>query len=140
MNGRRGFSLLEAVVALVIVGLVAVSGLAAVGAELRGAARAKRVTEASELAEYRLAELRLLSRAEFEHLPDSVSAGTFHDPFAAYRWSSTAVRVAGERDLFELNVHVLWPGGKYGVATYVYRRGPELLVRSPAAPARFNTP
>ena len=54
MRARSGFSLLEAVVALAIVGVTAVGALAAVGAELRAADDARTTLEADALAVYRM--------------------------------------------------------------------------------------
>ena len=54
-GAARGFTLLEGVVALAILGALAVASLGAVGANLRATERAGRVLTATALAEDRLA-------------------------------------------------------------------------------------
>lgn len=119
--GREGFTLLEAVVALVIVGLTATAVLTAVGAELRGAARAQRGLEAAALAEYRLGTLQLREPAALYPLADSLARGRFAPPFEEYRWSATVRPVRGELALFDLAIRVEWEGGTYPLHTRLYR-------------------
>ena len=103
---RRGFTLLEAVVALAIVGVVAVGAFAAYGAELRTEVRAQEVWALEALAEERLATLVLTEPAQLRSLPDSVRTGRFAAPFARYRWESESRPVRGERELWDLRVTV----------------------------------
>jgi prepilin-type N-terminal cleavage/methylation domain-containing protein len=124
--GNRGFSLLEAVVALAIVGLASVAALAAFGAELRTSDRARRALEANALAEERLAQLRLVPRRELDPLADSLRQGAFSPPFAEYRWEASSRSVRGRDDLFDLTVAVRWPEGAYTEATRVYRPQPQV--------------
>jgi prepilin-type N-terminal cleavage/methylation domain-containing protein len=126
---NRGFSLLEAVVALAIVGLASVGALAAFSAELRTSDRARRALEANALAEERLAELRLLPRVELAPLTDSLRKGKFPQPFEEYRWEASAGSVRSRDDLFDLAVTVHWEGGAYAEATRAYRPRPQ--VRTP---------
>jgi prepilin-type N-terminal cleavage/methylation domain-containing protein len=72
---RRGFTLVESLIALTIVGLAAVSAVAAFGTELRTAERARRGLEAAALAEERLTMLELLPTHTLGRLPDSLSRG-----------------------------------------------------------------
>lgn len=125
---RKGFSLLEAVVALAIVGVASVAMLATVGAELRAAGRIRGALESQALAESRLASVRLLAREELEPLVDSLRRGRFTAPFASYRWEASSRRVTGQRDLFEVTVAVLSDDGEYELNTRLYR--PVLLGRA----------
>ena len=126
---NRGFSLLEAVVALAIVGVASVGALAAFGAELRTADRGRRALEANALAEERLAHLRLLPRAELDPLRDSLRKGQFPKPFDQYRWEVSARSVPTRTDLFDLAVTVKWDDRSYTEATRAYR--PRLQARAP---------
>jgi prepilin-type N-terminal cleavage/methylation domain-containing protein len=125
--GEAGFTLLEALVAVLIVGLAAVAALETVAAELRTAARAKHAFTATALAEYRLETLRVLPAAELHSLPDSLARGAFQPPFERYRWTASVREVGGESGLHEAQVAVLWDRGAFRIATRLYR--PELLVR-----------
>ncbi len=128
MGDSRGFSLLEAVVAVAIVALAGVSALAAFGTELRAADRAGRALEANALAEERLAHMQLASRSELERLGDSLRRGRFAAPLESYRWDATSRMTPGHEDLFDLTVAIQWEAGAYSELTGVYRPP------SPAAP------
>src|SRR6188472_2590307 len=109
-GGRRGISLLEAVVGLVMVGMTAVAALSAASAEMRTAERARRAIEASTLATQRLNELALLTNAELLSLPDSVARGRFASPFDEYRWTTSSVTREKEQGVFNVTVRIVWPG------------------------------
>lgn len=121
---RRGFSLLEAVVALTLVSLVAVGALGAAAAELRTLDRVRHNLEAQLLAEDRLAALRLLSRTELSPLPDSLQRGRFAPPYDSYTWRATSGGLLEHPSLFELQVVVESDGSEYGLVTQVYRPAP----------------
>src|SRR5690242_14853572 len=116
-----GFSLLEALVALTIVGTASVAALAAFGAELRADERTGRALVARALADDRLARLRLASPRELDPLADSLRAGRFAEPFGAYRWEAAGRAVRGREGLYELSVGVRWDGGDYTETTRLYR-------------------
>jgi type II secretory pathway pseudopilin PulG len=120
--GRRGITLFETVVALAIVGMTAVSALAAVGTELRAAERARRVLEAEALAAQRVDLLELLPDDDLLVLPDSVEAGRFDAPLDDYRWQTTAAPLDTEPGVYDVAVRVSWEGGAYAVRTRAYRR------------------
>jgi prepilin-type N-terminal cleavage/methylation domain-containing protein len=118
---RTGFTLLEASIAVMIVGLAAVAVLSSFGTTLRTAARARRGLEAEALAGQRLGRASLLERDDLLHLPDSVARGQFEAPFAEYAWVTTATEVRGEVGLFDIAVEVKWADGRYTLPTRFYR-------------------
>jgi type II secretory pathway pseudopilin PulG len=120
-SNQGGFTILEAVVALAIVGLAGVSALEAVGGELRAADRAAEAYAASALAQDRLAAVGLLAPRDFARLPDSLRRGTFAPPFDAYRWTATAQPVSGERELYEVTVSIAGGRTTYALTTRMYR-------------------
>lgn len=126
---RRGFTILEAVVALAIVGLAGVSALEAVGGELRAAERAADAYVASALAQDRLAAVGLLAARDFAHLPDSLRRGAFAPPFGGYRWTATAEPVVGERELYEVTVSIGGDRPSYTLTTRMYRPVPFRVLR-----------
>ena len=117
---RRGFSLLEAVAALAIVGASAAALLGASASELRSDGRVEHVLAADALARQRIAVLRLLPHAELRRLPDSLARGAFAPPLERYRWRAAAAPVDGAPDLFALRVAIAWDGGELAVETRHY--------------------
>jgi type II secretory pathway pseudopilin PulG len=121
MRTPNGFSLLEAVVALGLVCSASVAGLAAFSAQLRTSSRARASLEAQALAEDRLARVRLLSRDEVAHLPDSLRNGRFDRPWTRYAWTAETKQLIDRDNVFEVRVDVGWEGGSYGLNTRLYR-------------------
>lgn len=123
---RTGFTLLEATVALAIVGIVAIGALEAFAVEARTARRARDAAPAVAVAGERLARLELLDGTTLRALPDSLARGTVAAGPRTYRWEAGARRVANEPGLFELRVDVRWESGAYALASRSYRpAGPE---------------
>jgi prepilin-type N-terminal cleavage/methylation domain-containing protein len=120
-HGSRGFTLLEAVAALAILGLAGVAALEAIGGELRTADRARTAAIESALAQDRLAVLTLLPLRELQPLADSVAGGTFPGPFEDYEWTATVRPRFGERDLYDVTVEVFNQTTRYDIATRLYR-------------------
>jgi prepilin-type N-terminal cleavage/methylation domain-containing protein len=120
-HARRGFTLLEAAVALTIVSLTAVGALAAIAAELRTADRARHLVEAESLATQRLGTIELLALGEPAALPDSLAHGTFAPPLDDYRWAASERLVLGAGELVDLTVQIAWPDGAYRLTKRLYR-------------------
>ena len=123
---RSGFTLLEATIAVMIVGMAAAAVLSSLGTTLRTATRARQGLEAEALASQRLARATLLDRDDLAHLPDSIARGHFAPPYAAYEWRTTSAEVRGEPDLFDVAVDVSWPDGRYSLPTRLYRPARQL--------------
>lgn len=118
---RAGFTILEAAVALVIVGMVGVATLSAFAAQTRTAEQAQRGREFVALAKHQLAHVELLSAEELNALPDSLAAGRFAAPFEHHEWSASANRVTEEDDLFDVHVRVSAGDESYDLHTRLYR-------------------
>lgn len=116
---RRGFMLLEALVALVIVGLTATAAAELYGAQMRAARREPRLVTATALGQDRLAAVRLLEPEQLRRLPDSLARGRFAAPFADYRWTAAATRSRVD-DLYELRVEITWLDGQIALSTLAY--------------------
>ncbi|MFN7459329.1 MAG: hypothetical protein ACK5U0_18290 [Gemmatimonas sp.] len=121
---RRGLSLLEALAALAIVGATSAGVLAATGAGLRTATRARHVVEAEALALEVYARLALASDAALRALPDSLAGGQFPEPFAEYDWRATVRPHAEWAGLVTVEIAVTWPEGAHRLASALYRRAP----------------
>ncbi len=122
MRARPGFSLLEAVVALAIVGVTAVAALASVGAELRAAGDARTMLEAEALAVHQLSTIEMLTAEQLQRIPDSLARGQFDAPFERYRWTASSEPVLGEEGLTEVRVDIAWEGGSLPLRTLLFRR------------------
>ncbi|MBI3567535.1 MAG: prepilin-type N-terminal cleavage/methylation domain-containing protein [Gemmatimonadetes bacterium] len=118
---RVGFTLLEAVVAMAIVGTVSIGALGALAAESRAAARARDTAPAAALARERVARLELVSRHTLAFLPDSLSHGEAAAGTQLYKWVATAKPVSQEHDLFDVAVEVQWAGGAFTLRTRTWR-------------------
>jgi prepilin-type N-terminal cleavage/methylation domain-containing protein len=127
-----GFTLIEAVVALAIIGMISVTALAAFAAELRTSGRAERALVAAALAEEQLQRLRLVPSTLLSPLPDSLARGTFPRPYDRYTWTAAATPARDEDDLYEVVLQVSRQGeggGAYTLRSRVYRPGPALAMR-----------
>ena len=129
-RAKRGITLFESVVALTIVGLVAISALEAVGAEMRTAERARRALEVEALATQRLDAMDLLTDQELQSIPDSVATGQFGEPLSEYSWETTSEPVGEQPGVYDVALTVTWESGSYPIKTKMYRR-PRLLQRNP---------
>src|SRR6266511_768937 len=74
-RAEHGFTILEAVVALAIVGLAGVAALEAVGGEIRGVERARDAYTTAALAQHRMAEITTLAPEHLDPRPESVTRG-----------------------------------------------------------------
>jgi type II secretion system protein I len=119
---RSGFTLLEAVVALFIIGIAAIAALEAVGGELRSHEKVQRTLEAETLADYQLAQTQMLFYEDFVAFPDSLARGRFAEPFDNYSWVTQVEPVVNEENLFRVDLTVSWTGGEYELNTMIYRR------------------
>ena len=126
---RRGISLMEAVIGLVMVGMMAGGALGAAAAELRAVARARVAIEAAALASQRLNELELLTNNELLVLPDSVARGRFEPPFEHYRWTTEVTGRDREQGVYDVALRIEWADGVYALASALYRR--PVVVTSP---------
>src|SRR5918999_4742631 len=95
-RGRSGFTVLEALIALVIIGLAVVTTVEALGGGLRAEREVSAHLEAVTLAEARMTELAALPR---DALAGYVSGrdGVFAPPFERYRWRAAIKPVTGTR-------------------------------------------
>lgn len=119
-RARSGFTVLEALIALVIIGFAVVGTVEALGGGLRAQRQVSRHLEAVALAESRINELGVLQ-------PDSIAYyaggrdGVFEPPFESYRWRASMEPVSGSRSLVQADVTVSWQGGSYALQTYFHR-------------------
>ena len=122
MRARRGITFFEAVAALAIVGVTSISALAAVGAEMKTAERARRALEVEALATQRLEYLAIVRDADLQNLPDSIAKGQFDKPLDEYKWTTTASARTDPGGVYDVVVTVTWPEGSYALHSAVYRR------------------
>jgi prepilin-type N-terminal cleavage/methylation domain-containing protein len=120
MRDNRGFTLLEAMIALVLLGVALVPLMRSVGVGVREQGRLRAHLDAVSLAEARMSELSLLH-------PDSIGAymrpreGVFPEPFGAYRWSAVLRPEGRTPALLRAAVLVRWKEGTYSLETVLHR-------------------
>lgn len=124
---RGGFTLIEVVVAVVILATALVASMTAHATELRSLTTAREVNLAVELANERMASVELFSRDRLPSIPDSLEQGTFARPFQHMRWEADARSVLGTA-LVEVTVTVSWETGQHAITKVVAIPTP---VRSP---------
>jgi len=137
---RRGILLLEALVALAIVGIVAVALLGATGGQVRAADRGAGLLVASALAQDRATTFRILDHDELRRPPDSLMAGDFTEPFDAFGWTATLEPVEGEYDLFALEVVVEGRGVRFPLQTLLHRAPMAVEQEIQITPTTFAAP
>lgn len=130
--GKRpegGFTLLEAALALAVVGLAVVGATEAASRTLRTQHEVSRHAEALALAEAALDEAVLLERDSLERRRHA-TVETARLDAGDYR-VTTRARPAGEEDrLWELEARVTWGNGELSLGTLVYRPGRSPLGRA----------
>ena len=123
-RGEEGFTLLEAVVALLVLGVALVPLVNSLTEGLRAEKSLGAHLEAVSLAESRMNELALLP-------VDSVAGylrpreGLFPSPYAGYRWRALMRPLPESPALVQAAVLVRWDGGEYSLETTFHR--PEML-------------
>ncbi len=117
IRSRRGVVLLEAIAALLVIGLTSAAALELFSAHLRAARRASALVTAVALAQDRLAAIRLSDAEQLTRFPDSLARGQYAPPLDAYRWRATVQRARDEA-LFQIGVTIMWDGGSYALSTY----------------------
>jgi type II secretion system protein I len=120
VRDQRGFTLLEALVALVILGLALVPMMRSIGTGVREQGRLRAHLDAVSLAETRMSELALIP-------VDSIAAyreprnGWFPEPFEGYRWSAVLRPDERSAALIRGAVMVRWKDGEYSLETVFHR-------------------
>jgi type II secretory pathway pseudopilin PulG len=117
-------TLLEATIAMVVIGLMAVAALGEFAAELRTGARSGDARVLHALAEDRLSALRVAPAEVLTHLPDSLSQGWFPPPFAEHRWIATVKPDRTLEGLYEVTVVIRAPSAQFAVSTRSFRVPP----------------
>jgi prepilin-type N-terminal cleavage/methylation domain-containing protein len=105
-DGRRGFTLVEVLVTLVMVGIILAVAMNGISLALYASGDAKRKLEATSLAETKLAEMT--AGLLLQQNTATTGAGDFGPEWPGYRWEATQQNVNGDAELTELQVRVVW--------------------------------
>ena len=119
-RSRAGFTMLEAIVALAIVGLVCVGVLGAYGSAIRADVTAADRLPLASLAVERIAAVDL-SGGSLDRLPDSLAHGSFAAPFATATWDTESHRVNQADGLYDITVRVRDGNDLFTLTTRRYR-------------------
>ena len=108
MPGRRGFTLLEVLVAVVVLGIALTALLSTQAGGVRLRSQAEAITTATFLLQERMAQLEL-----DEDYPEvGKRDGDFGSGYPGYRWELTVQEVGLVPNIRELRLAVLWREGQ----------------------------
>lgn len=113
--------MLEAVVALAILGVASIVLLQVRAQQIRVATQARELLTAQALAEDRISALRMLDYDMLADPPDSLLAGVFPPPFQAFTWTGQVALMEDEYDLFGVEVVVMGPDERFPLRTLIHR-------------------
>ncbi|NLB95910.1 MAG: prepilin-type N-terminal cleavage/methylation domain-containing protein [Armatimonadetes bacterium] len=123
MRGERGFTLIEMIVATLVLAMGIAGALATFGAISRASGMAAEYDQAALLAERRLAEIAVLGVSELTE-----ESGDFGDEAPGWQWEQELLETEIE-GVIELRVTVRWESGnrrrEFQVSTYVPEEGAE---------------
>jgi type II secretory pathway pseudopilin PulG len=122
-----GFLLLEALIALAIIGVVAIALLAATSSQIQASGKGNALLVASALAQDRLAAIQMLDGDELRDPPDSLATGTFPPPFDEFSWATTVESADNEYELFAVRIVVDGRGESFGMETLLHRSSSVLM-------------
>jgi hypothetical protein len=128
---RSGFVLLEAVVALAILGVASIVLLQVRSQQIRVATQARELLTEQALAEDRISAFKLLNFELLSDPPDSLMEGEFPPPFEAFTWTAAVELMEDEYDLFGVEVVVEGPAERFPLRTLMHR--PRSLLQSSGA-------
>ena len=105
LSDREGFTLLEVMIALVIVGTALIACLTLANRSVFSNEEVQRITTATMLAQHKMSELETESR--LDELNTSDEKGQWDAPYQQYRWEVvySATPVSGVQ---QVTVSVLW--------------------------------
>lgn len=124
LSTQEGFTLVEALAALTVVGAVLVTTLAAVGADVRSS---RAVEQAQEMAAAARTALQRVEQRPRDDLLDREDGWTsLGAPLDGYRWRAEASPVRGRPGLLDVQVTVRGPdGGRESMSTLLFRSPPD---------------
>lgn len=121
-GAERGFTLVEALVSLAVLGMAVVVVLEVSSTTLRTQSVAQRHLEAIALADARLNEIAVLSADSLERYIPGLSGEIALSP-VRYTWHASVRRESPNADLWRAAVVVAWSDGDVAVETLFYRPG-----------------
>lgn len=130
MRSRTGFTVLEAAVALLIVGVAAIGVLQAFAGHARSARTARDAAELSVVASDVLARIRVLPPHALSPLPDSLARGWARAPLDRMEWRARVRPSGRERFLFDVVVEVVRGDASFELHTLRYAP-PAILAGTP---------
>jgi prepilin-type N-terminal cleavage/methylation domain-containing protein len=115
---RAGFTLIEAMVALVLAGAVLAAAFGVAAADARASRRAAELHSAATLADDLLARVAVAPPGQLARWSRGES-GWFDAPMDRFAWRITTSSIPNEDALVGVRAEVLWNGGSFTVHTRV---------------------
>lgn len=121
---QEGFTLVEALAALTVVGAVLVTALAAVGADVRSSRAVEQTQETAAAARIALQRVEQRPRADLLDREDGWSS--VGAPLDGYRWRAEASTMRGRPGLLDVQVTVRGlDDGRESITTLLFRSPPD---------------
>ncbi len=124
VTSRNGFTLLEVMIALVVLAISLTALLSLANRTILMQAEQQNITMGTQLAESRLTEYEVMHRLGQDD-GNSSDAGVFAKPFARYRWN-LALKDTALPDVLQVTVTVFWGAKKdndmVSLTSFVFRR------------------
>ncbi|NOX26051.1 MAG: prepilin-type N-terminal cleavage/methylation domain-containing protein [Deltaproteobacteria bacterium] len=124
MTSKNGFTLLEVMIALVILAISLTALLSLANRTILMQAEQQNITLGTQLAESKLTEYETMRQLGHDD-DNGADAGVFAKPFARYRWN-VALKDTALPDVLQVTVTVLWGAKKdndmVSLTSFVFRR------------------
>lgn len=138
-RGRRGFTLIEVLAAILLISIVVPVAMTATSQVMKSADAARRRTEAAGLADSKLAEL--IATGDWQ---TGALSGDFGEDHPTFVWTADAANWT-EASMTELSVTVQWggqndPAASLSVSTLVYPVGTATDTGTTGTPGTGGTP
>lgn len=126
VTSRNGFTLLEVMIALVVLALSLTALLSLSNRTILMQNAQQNITHGTQLAESKLTEYETLHRLGRDDDDSIADAGVFAKPFDRYRWK-IILKDTPLPDVMQVTVTVLWGAEKdndmVSLASFVFRQG-----------------
>jgi len=134
--GRAGFTLLEVLIAITVLGIALLALLSLEHQDLQSVIRGQEITRASMLAQ------ALMTQAELERFPQlGTTSGNFDQFYPGrypdFRWTRSVEPSQAFPDLRKVEIHVLYGprlGRDYGVVEFMHSPMPQVVTPQSLAP------
>ena len=122
---RRGFTLVEALVSLVIAAIAFAALVRVASTSVLTKIKSEDYSTAVLLAEMKLSDVRLDGPSLYGE-----EEGEFDEPYEDFRWRVTTIESEDMSGLYSVEVEITWPTrGEYTTKTFLYEAGLDVVAQ-----------